>query len=35
MSLVTDDIRQLSGVAAAPIDRHIFHYREELLACDR
>jgi NAD(P)H dehydrogenase (quinone) len=35
MSLVTDDIRQLSGVAADPIDRHILHYREELLACDR
>ena len=35
MSLVTDDIRHLSGVAAAPIDRHILHYREQLLACDR
>jgi NAD(P)H dehydrogenase (quinone) len=35
MSLVTDDIRTLSGVAAAPIDRHILNYREQLLACDR
>jgi hypothetical protein len=35
MSLVTDDIRHLSGVAAAPIDRHILPYREQLLACDR
>jgi uncharacterized protein YbjT (DUF2867 family) len=35
MSLVTDDIRALSGVAAAPIDRHILNYREQFLACDR
>jgi hypothetical protein len=25
----------LSGVAAAPIDRHILNYREQFLACDR
>ena len=35
MSLVTDDIRQLSGVGAAPIDRHILNYREQLMASDR
>ena len=35
MSLVTDDIRALSGVAAVPIDRHILNYREQFLACDK
>jgi uncharacterized protein YbjT (DUF2867 family) len=35
MSLVSEDIRVLSGVAAAPLDRHILNYREQFLACDR
>jgi uncharacterized protein YbjT (DUF2867 family) len=35
MSIVTDDIRLLSGVPAAPLDRHIQNYREQFIACDR